>query len=143
MEILKFVLTADVVELEEPSGCRRMEYVEVGGGMGEAGTPSPTYNNLPSPFIFASSLHSSASGVVGVGSGSSTGASGGGGGGGGGGVGGSSVQNSCPSKTSESQINQDRSQGLFNTKREQDYMNKNGTLERNKFGSAVLALSKR
>ncbi|KRY34852.1 Protein daughter of sevenless [Trichinella spiralis] len=135
--------TADVVELEEPSGCRRMEYVEVGGGMGEAGTPSPTYNNLPSPFIFASSLHSSASGVVGVGSGSSTGASGGGGGGGGGGVGGSSVQNSCPSKTSYVLISQEKTQGLLKTKSEQDNMYKTGTLERNKLGSAVLAMSKR
>ncbi|KRX63164.1 Protein daughter of sevenless [Trichinella sp. T9] len=130
--------TADVVELEEPSGCRRMEYVEV-GGMGEAGTPSPTYNNLPSPFIFASSLHSSASGVVGVGSGSNTGASGGGGGG----VGGSSVQNSCPSKTSYVLISQEKTQGLLKTKSEQDNMYKTGTLERNKLGSAVLAMSKR
>ncbi|KRX48433.1 Protein daughter of sevenless [Trichinella murrelli] len=136
-------VTADVVELEEPSGCRRMEYVEV-GGMGEAGTPSPTYNNLPSPFIFASSLHSSASGVVGVGSGSNTGASGGGGGGGGGvGVGGSSVQNSCPSKTSYVLISQEKTQGLLKTKSEQDNMYKTGTLERNKLGSAVLAMSKR
>ncbi|KRX63163.1 Protein daughter of sevenless [Trichinella sp. T9] len=131
-------VTADVVELEEPSGCRRMEYVEV-GGMGEAGTPSPTYNNLPSPFIFASSLHSSASGVVGVGSGSNTGASGGGGGG----VGGSSVQNSCPSKTSYVLISQEKTQGLLKTKSEQDNMYKTGTLERNKLGSAVLAMSKR
>ncbi|KAL1245595.1 Protein daughter of sevenless [Trichinella spiralis] len=105
--------TADVVELEEPSGCRRMEYVEVGGG------------------------------VVGVGSGSSTGASGGGGGGGGGGVGGSSVQNSCPSKTSYVLISQEKTQGLLKTKSEQDNMYKTGTLERNKLGSAVLAMSKR
>ncbi|KRY71844.1 Protein daughter of sevenless, partial [Trichinella pseudospiralis] len=129
MPVLAENTTADIVELEEPSGCRRMEYVEV--GMGEAGTPSPTYNNLPSPFLFSSSVHSSASGVIGAGSGNS--ASGGG----------SNVQNSCPSKTSYVLISQEKTQGLLKTKSEQDNMYKTGTLERNKLGSAMLAMSKR
>ncbi|OUC43300.1 hypothetical protein D917_02576 [Trichinella nativa] len=53
------------------------------------------------------------------------------------------VVNSCPSKTSYVLISQEKTQGLLKTKSEQDNMYKTGTLERNKLGSAVLAMSKR